>query len=69
MRAGGAQPVQCSPAENPLVAHILNVNGVHNLGAVKLDGLVHPIGFHTRQHGELLLNDGPHCRGVGQALR
>merc|ERR1712113_181945 len=36
-----------APAEHSLVAHVLDVNGVHHLGTLHLDGLVTPVGLHA----------------------
>ena len=57
------------PAEHPLVAHVLDVHGVDHLGALHLDRLVHSVGLHPGQHGELLLDDGSHAGGVSEALK
>ena len=59
------------PAENPLVAHVLDVDGVHHLGALHLDGLVTPVGLHARNlHFDQLLLDGrTNTGGVGKALK
>ena len=58
------------PAENPLVAHVLNVNGVHNLGTLHLDRLVTPVGLHARNlhFDQLLLDCRTNTGGVGKAL-
>ena len=58
------------PAEHPLVAHVLDVNGVHHLGTLHLDRLVTPVGLHARNlHFDQLLLDGrTNTGGVGKAL-
>ena len=59
------------PAENPLVAHVLNVNGVHNLGTLHLDHLVTSVGLHARNlhFDQLLLDCRTNTGGVGKALK
>ena len=59
------------PAEHPLVAHVLDVNSVHHLGALHLDHLVTPVGLHARNlhFDQLLLDCRTNTGGVGKALK
>ena len=59
------------PAEHPLVAHVLDVDGVHNLGTLHLDHLVTPVGLHARNlhFDQLLLDCWTNTGGVGKALK
>ena len=59
------------PAEHPLVAHVLDVDGVHNLGTLHLDHLVTPVGLHARNlhFDQLLLDCRTNTGGVGKALK
>ena len=59
------------PAEHPLVAHVLDVNCVNHLGALHLDHLVTPVGFHARNlhFDQFLLDCRTNTWGVGKALK
>ena len=58
------------PAEHSLVAHVLDVDGVHHLGTLHLDRLVTPVGLHARNlhFDQLLLDCRTNTGGVGEAL-
>ena len=59
------------PAEHSLVAHVLDVDGVHHLGTLHLDHLVTPVGLHARNlhFNQLLLDCRTDTGGVGKALK
>ena len=55
-------------AEHLLVSHVLDVHVVHHLVAVQLDALVHSVGLHPGQHGELLLDSWSNYWSIGKTL-
>mgnify|MGYP006863597359 CR=1 FL=1 len=57
-----------SPAEDPLVPHVLDVHRVYHLGTLHLDVGVHPVGFKSRKHGEFLLDSGSNNRRISDSL-
>jgi len=57
-----------APAHHGLSVNILNIYGVHDLGALHLDGAVNPGWWRAYDAAELLLDHGPHHRGLGQSL-